>query len=98
MSTVVVVFVVQIVAGSWAQSPRERRSPAHSLGMWTEALMGVIGGIAAYGLYAAIPAMVNGGGAAEVDTSFVNEIAVRALAAFIAGGILSLIVACRYEL
>ena len=55
--------------------------------------MGVIGGIAAYGLYAAVPAMVNGGGAAEVDTSFVNEIAVRALAAFIAGGILSLIVA-----
>ena len=82
MSTVVVVFVVQIVGGIMGAIAAGTAVPGHSLGMWTEALMGVIGGIAAYGLYAAVPVMVNGGGAAEVDTSFVNEIAVRALATF----------------
>ena len=36
--------------------------------------------------------MVNGAGNAVVDTSFVNELMLRALSAFVVGGVLALII------
>ena len=67
----------------------------HSLGNLTNTIAGIVGGLAGYAVYAAIPAMVNGAGNAVVDTSFVNELVLRALSAFVAGGVLALIVTFR---
>ena len=77
MSSSVVAFGVQMIAGVVGG---------------VAAGAAIHGGLAGYGVYAVIPAMVNGAGNAVVDTSLVNELALRALSAFIAGGVLTLIV------
>ena len=90
-----VVFVVQIIAGIVGGIAAGAALHEHSLGTLTNTIAGIVGGLAGYAVYAAIPAMVNGAGNAVVDTSFVNELALRALSAFIAGGVLALIVTFR---
>jgi hypothetical protein len=92
MSSAVVVFVVQIIAGIVGSFAAGAALHEHRLGLRTSTVAGLVGGLAGYLVYAAIPAMVNGAGVAVLDTSFVNELALRALSGFIAGGILALIV------
>ena len=92
MSSALVVFVVQIIAGIVGGIAAGAAMHEHSLGTLTNAIAGVVGGIAGYGVYAVIPPLVNGGGGTNVDISFVNELVIRALTAFVVGGILSLIV------
>jgi uncharacterized membrane protein YeaQ/YmgE (transglycosylase-associated protein family) len=89
MSSAIVVFVVQMIAGIVGSVAA---SHEHRLGPRTSIAAGLIGGLAGYPVYAAIPAMVNGAGVAVVDTSFVNELALRALSASVAGGVLALVV------
>jgi hypothetical protein len=92
MSSAVAVFVVQMIAGIVGSGAASAALHENRLGLRTSIVAGLIGGLAGYLVYAAIPAMVNGAGVAVVDTSFVNELALRALSAFIAGGVLALVV------
>lgn len=92
MSSALVVFVVQIIAGIVGGIAAGAATHEHGLGILTSAIAGVVGGIAGYGVYAAIPPLVNGGGGTNLDISFVDELVIRALTAFIVGGILSLVV------
>ena len=92
MSSAIVVFVVQMIAGIVGSVAASAALHEHRLGPRTSIAAGLIGGLAGYPVYAAIPAMVNGAGIAVVDTSFVNELALRALSAFVAGGVLALVV------
>ena len=93
MSSAIVVFVVQMIAGNVGSIAASAALHEHRLGPRTSIATELIGGLAGYPVYAAIPAMVNGAGVAVVDTSFVNELALRALSAFVAGGVLALVVA-----
>ena len=52
---------------------------------------GMGGGIGGFLLHGQIPALVNGGGGPNTDASAGDDLAMRALAAFIAGGLLALI-------
>jgi hypothetical protein len=92
MSSSVVAFGVQMIAGVVGGVAAGAAIHEHRLGTLTNTIVGIVGGLAGYGVYAVIPAMVNGAGNAVVDTSLVNELALRALSAFIAGGVLTLIV------
>ena len=92
MSATLVVFVVQIIAGIVGGMAAGAATHEHGLGFLTSAIAGVVGGIAGYWVYAAIPPLVNGGGGTQLDITFVDELVIRALTAFIVGGILSLVV------
>ena len=65
MSTALVVFVVQIIAGIVGGIAAGAATHEHGLGILTSAIAGVVGGIAGYGVYAAIPPLVNGGGGTD---------------------------------
>jgi hypothetical protein len=92
MSSAVIAFIVQMIAGVAGSVAAGAALHEHGLGLRTSMVAGLIGGLAGYLVYAAIPAMVNGAGVAVVDTSFVNQLALRALSAFIAGGVLAHVV------
>jgi hypothetical protein len=92
MASALVVFVIQIIAGIVGSIVASAALHEHSPGNLPNAIAGIVGGLAGYAVYAAIPAMVNGAGNAVVDTSFVNELVLRALSAFVAGGVLALII------
>jgi hypothetical protein len=93
MASALVVFVIQIIAGiGGGIAAGAALQHEHSPGNLTNTIAGIGGGLAGYAVYAAIPAMVNGAGNAVVDTSFVNELVLRALSAFVAGGVLALII------
>ena len=92
MASAFVVFVIQIVAGIAGGIAAGAALHEHSPGNLTNTIAGIGGGLAGYAVCAAIPAMVNGAGNAVVDTSFVNELVLRALSAFVAGGVLALII------
>ena len=92
MASTLVVFVIQIIAGIAGGIAAGAVLHEHSPGNLTNMIAGIVGGLAGYAVYAAIPAMVNGAGNAVVDTSFVNELVLRALSAFVAGGVLALII------
>ena len=92
MASAFVVFVIQIIAGIAGGIAAGAALHEHSPGNLTNTIAGIGGGLAGYAVYAAIPAMVNGAGNAVVDTSFVNELVLRALSAFVAGGVLALII------
>ena len=89
--TALVVFIVQIIAGVLGGIAAGAARQEHNLGTLANAIAGAVGGLAGYGIYAVMPAMVDGSGTPVVDTSFANELMLRALAAFIGGEILSLI-------
>jgi hypothetical protein len=84
--------VVQTVAGILGGAAVGTAVKQHGLGILLNVLAGAVGGgFGGFLLHAAIPAMVNGGGQPNSDASSADELAMRTLAGFIAGGLLALI-------
>jgi hypothetical protein len=91
MHLILVNAVVQAIAGvlgaAVVSAIRE-----HGARILLNAAFGAIGGgVGGFFLHAQIPALVNGGGEPNTDMSPADDLAMRALAGFIAGGLLALI-------
>jgi uncharacterized membrane protein YeaQ/YmgE (transglycosylase-associated protein family) len=83
---------VQTVAGILGGAAAGTAVKQHGLGILLNVLAGAVGGgFGGFLLQAAIPAMVNGSGEPNLGGSPADDLAMRALAGFIAGGLLALI-------
>jgi hypothetical protein len=84
--------VVQAIAGVFGAVAAGTAIRAHSFRIFFNVITGAIGGTAGgLFLHAQIPALINGGGQPNMDASSADDLALRALAGFIAGGLLALI-------
>ena len=85
-------IAVQIAAGIVAGSAVALAVKEYSLGIVKSTVIGALGGSGSYLLEAVIPPTVTAAGDPVMDDSAVNEWVIRALLAFVVGGLLSLIV------
>ena len=84
----IVLAVAGLIGGVAAGTAIKAQGSRTLLNAMAGAIGGVIGGLF---LHAQIPALVNGGGQPNTGASSADELAMRALAGFIAGGLLALI-------
>jgi hypothetical protein len=92
MPSVLTDIAVQIAAGIVAGNTVALAVKEYSLGIVKSTVIGTLGGIGSYLLEAVIPPTVTAAGDPVMDDSAVNEWVIRALLAFVVGGMLSLIV------
>jgi hypothetical protein len=84
--------VVQAIAGTVGGAVVATAIKGHGTRIFLNMVAGGIGGgIGGFLLHSQIPALVNGGGEPNIDASAGDDLAMRALAGFIAGGLLALI-------
>ena len=92
MPSVLTDIAVQIAAGIVAGNTVALAVKEYSLGIVKSTVIGTLGGIGSYLLEAVMPPTVTAAGDTVMDDSTVNEWVIRALLAFVVGGLLSLIV------
>ena len=93
MPSTLVDLLLLVIGGAIGGTAAGAAAKEYSVGILTNAFAGAIGGgIGGYVLNEFIPAMVDLNGNPHFDESVFEQAAIRALAGFIAGGIVAMVV------